>query len=97
MAAVLAWQYKSALTLMDVLLALQMWAPDCAWKLHDSEAHGRYVMGQCEGLKLKVFQSEGELEAWLPDAPPPTAEEAVETVQDGLMPLLRATDVHRVP
>ena len=95
--AVLAWKYKSALTLMEALFALQLSAPDCGWRIHESEATGRYVMGECHGMKVKIFQEEGEIEAWYPPTPPPTPEEVSTRVQNDVLPVIEATEVKRVP
>ena len=94
MTAVLAWSYSSSLTLLEALLVLQVVAPECGWSMRDSDALGRYVAGRCESAKIKVFQDEGELEAWYDPQRPESV--GLETrVLEQLLPALQADDVKR--
>ena len=89
MSAILAWQYKSALSLVEALVALQLGLPACGWEIHDSQALGRYVMGRCEGVKIKVLHGDGEVEAWPPaDA---SADAVAALVTGSVLPALAAS------
>jgi hypothetical protein len=91
MSVILAWQYKSALTLLEALVALQLSLPACGWEIHDSQALGRYVMGRCEGVKIKVLHGDGEVEAWPPIGGDAGAVEPL--ITGAVLPALGATQV----
>lgn len=94
MTAVLAWSYSSTLTVLEALLVLQVVAPECTWALRDSDALGRYVAGRCDAAKIKVYQDDGELEAWY-DPQRPDSASLEERVVQQLLPALGADDVKR--
>jgi len=94
--AVVAWSYSSALTLLEALLVLQVVAPECNWSLRDSDAVGRYVIGRCDAVKIKVFQSDGEIEVWYDPQRADSVGFEVRVVEQ-LLPALKAEDVAKAP